>query len=300
MAECTVSSATTGEVLAVIHEDEFQTMVDGDAGDDQQAAHVVTLKQLLVERIGFSRFRQVILRGAEKLEDDVKISLPLEVQLLILSLHHPDAGDAEAFLTACRNGDMKKLLEMLKWPMDPNTVRHGRFSALHVAASSKSKDCVLLLLEAKAEPTATEYVNGLTPLHVAIQYGAVKVVRCLLENHAEVDAKSKGGWTPLMLACSRGDLVDQQIEDVIQHLISARADINQTNPVNEWTPLHYAADKDRVQLVRFLLKSNADINKLTNKDSTAMMLATKMGQKRVMPVLRTAAFQQFVQNQLQR
>ena len=54
---------------------------------------------------------------------------------------------------------MKKLLEMLKWPMDPNTGSHDGFSALHVAASSdssSSKDCVSLLLEAKAEPTATE------------------------------------------------------------------------------------------------------------------------------------------------
>ena len=51
---------------------------------------------------------------------------------------------------------MKKLLEMLKWPMDPNIVSHDGFSPLHVAASSSSKDCVSLLLEAKAEPTATE------------------------------------------------------------------------------------------------------------------------------------------------
>ena len=53
-------------------------------------------------------------------------------------------------------------------------------------------------------------MNGLTPLHVAIraiQYGGVKVARCLLENHAEVDVKSKGGWTPLMMACSRGHSV---------------------------------------------------------------------------------------------
>ena len=43
--------------------------------------------------------------------------------------------------------------------MDPNIWSHDGFSALHVAASSdssKSKDCVSLLLEAKAEPTATE------------------------------------------------------------------------------------------------------------------------------------------------
>ena len=50
-------------------------------------------------------------------------------------------------------------------------------------------------------------MHGLTPLHVAIQaiqYGGVKVARCLLENHAKVDVKSKGGWTPLMMAFRRG------------------------------------------------------------------------------------------------
>ncbi len=57
---------------------------------------------------------------------------------------------------------MKMLLDMLKWPMDPNVGREDGFSALHAAASSKSKDCVSLLLEAKAKPTAIE-TWGLTP-----------------------------------------------------------------------------------------------------------------------------------------
>lgn len=293
MVECTVSSATTGDVLAVIHEDEFQTMVDGDAGDGPQTARVVTLKQHLVERIGFSRFRQVILRGDAKLEDDVKISLPLEVQILILSMWHADASDVEAFLTACRNHDMKMLLDMLKWPMDPNVGREDGFSAIHAAASSKSKDCVSLLLEAKAKPTAVEERLGLTPLHVAIQCQATKVACCLLENHAEVDVKSQRGLTPLMQAFTRGNVFD-----VIPHLISARADINQTDPDNEWTPLHYAAAQGRAQMVRFLLKSKSDLNKLTKTGSTAMMLASKKYQKNVMPELRAAEFRLFVQNQL--
>lgn len=92
--------------------------------------------------------------------------------------------------------------------------------------------------------------------------------------------------------------LQKHIEDVIQYLISARANINQTDPVNEWTPLHYAADKGRAQLARFLLKSKSDLNKLTNMGATAMMLATKKNHKNVMPELRAAEFRQFVQSQL--
>ncbi len=87
-------------------------------------------------------------------------------------------------------------------------------------------------------------------------------------------------------------------EDVIPHLISARSDINQTDPDYEWTPLHYAAAQGRAQLVRFLLKSKSDLKRLTKMGSTAMMIATKNQQKNVMPELRAGEFRLFVQNQL--
>lgn len=113
--------------------------------------------------------------------------------------------------------------------------------------------------------------------------------------HGVFGCPSETYWGYLNLPLSLPSIKN---EDVIPHLISARADINQTDPVNEWSPLHYAADKDRVQLARFLLKSKSDLNQLTNMGLTAMMLATKKNRKNVMPELRAEEFRLFVQNQL--
>ena len=116
--------------------------------------------------------------------------------------------------------------------------------------------------------------------------------------YVDVLPEFRGLFDLLLKLSKHADLPKKRHEDVIPHLISARADINQTDPDYEWTPLHYAAAQGRAQLVRFLLKSKSDLNKLTKMGSTAMMLATKKQQKNVMPELRAGEFRLFVQNQL--
>jgi len=48
--------------------------------------------------------------------------------------------------------------------------------------------------------------DGATALTIAAETGAVEVLRLLLAQGADIDARSASGWTPLMRACNAGQV----------------------------------------------------------------------------------------------
>jgi ankyrin repeat protein len=82
---------------------------------------------------------------------------------------------------------------------DGQTVAHKASRNHHIKGST-----LRLLLERGADVNARDKV-GRTPLHDALQFGAVlEVVRLLLEHGADVEAKDNDGETALQLAAGRG------------------------------------------------------------------------------------------------
>ena len=78
---------------------------------------------------------------------------------------------------------------------------------LHVAAGLRMAAAVDVLIEAGADVNAVSNVNRSTPLHDAVQtiraYRSVeglRVVRALIENGANVNAKTTAGETALEIA----------------------------------------------------------------------------------------------------
>ncbi|XP_019856439.1 PREDICTED: ankyrin-1-like [Amphimedon queenslandica] len=62
--------------------------------------------------------------------------------------------------------------------------------------------------------------------------------------------------------------------------LSRGADINWNNPnVGNWTPLHVAASRNKVQSISFLIKENADKNCGDKLGQTPVMLAARFGHK---------------------
>jgi ankyrin repeat protein len=101
------------------------------------------------------------------------------------------AGDAAAFVDACERGDLDAVREALA--RDPRLARathprkpHTGWTGLHGAAARGHLAIVRLLLEQGADPNAREAGDHTIPLHWAAAHGHVDVMRALLDAGADV------------------------------------------------------------------------------------------------------------------
>jgi len=124
------------------------------------------------------------------------------------------------------------------------------------AARNGDLSVVNAILEADSQLVNCQDVDGRqsTPLHFAAGYNHPKVVKCLLEHGADIQAKDKGGLVPLHNSCSYGHY------EVAELLIKYGADVNVTDQW-DFSPLHEAASKSKPDIVRLLLKHGADPKK---------------------------------------
>ncbi|XP_010639891.1 nuclear factor NF-kappa-B p105 subunit isoform X3 [Fukomys damarensis] len=78
-------------------------------------------------------------------------------------------------------------------------------NAIHIAVTSNSLSCLLLLVAAGADVNAQEQKSGRTALHLAVEQDNVSLAGCLLlEGEAHVDSTTYDGTTPLHIAAGRG------------------------------------------------------------------------------------------------
>ncbi|MCD4652545.1 ankyrin repeat domain-containing protein [bacterium] len=149
--------------------------------------------------------------------------------------------------------------------------------------------CTALLMR-KADIDARDN-QGRTPLHLAgskdmyfcegpteevriqRQKERMAILELLLEHHADVNAKSKDGYTPLHSAILQGN------REVAQILIQNGADVNAQINTGHST-LHLVIGRNLispwnrlVEFVRFLLEKNADVNLESDCGETALGLA---------------------------
>jgi ankyrin repeat protein len=158
---------------------------------------------------------------------------------------------------------------------------------------------------------------GETPLLLAARYDHAQVERALLEKGADVNARDKRGFTPLMRAVLNGseeavktvmefkpDLnaqttdpdpdtsgstalmyaVAKDRKDVVDLLLDAGADINESDAV-VGSALTWAAAYDREEIVTDLLERGADPNVVNNVGGTPLIVAASKGNPRIVRML---------------
>jgi ankyrin repeat protein len=96
-----------------------------------------------------------------------------------------------------------------------------------------------------------------TPLHEAARrYQDVRVLQLLINNGADVNARTVDGRSPLFVAV---ETFTTPCLECVQCLIDSGADVNNTDDIL-WTPLFLALDSDNFELTQLLLNAGANVN----------------------------------------
>lgn len=98
-------------------------------------------------------------------------------------------------------------------------------------------------------------IDGMTVLHLAVQFHRRELVAHLIRHGADLSIRDHLGRSALHWAAV--DLQQQNTLPMVQLLLEAGADPNARDQVGR-TPLHYAVARDYPQIVQFLLNHGAD------------------------------------------
>ncbi|CAK9103192.1 unnamed protein product [Durusdinium trenchii] len=257
----TLRSATSGATVGAW---DFEALV----GAQEPWLTVRKLKQTMAMGGGYPRFRQRLLnQTGELLSDDVVLSPPVDLQLVILECLPAETQQDTAFIKACAENHIEEVERMLQWPQNPNaTEEQGGYTALHAASQEGMVQSVCLLLEARADVGLTTR-GGASPLHLAAMNGQLPVVELLLSSKAALDAdRTEDGATPLHAAAHEGHL------EVVRLLLREWSDKDMAMSSGA-TPLHLATQNDHLEVVRLLIQLGADMDRAGGETGTTPLHA---------------------------
>ena len=196
------------------------------------------------------------------MDDELKFPLP------------PQERD---FLDAAISGDIGQLHQLLSKGvpvdvLDNRNMPWGQTALMH-AAQGGHLDAVRFLLEAGARVSAKdrgdhEADRYRQPLHYAMLGKNIAVVEALLDAHANPNAESHFGVTPMNVAIEADNF------EGVRLLLRRGANVKHNPRSRHYTPpLSLAAALARPALVRLLLEAGADPNVVDARDQTPLMYA---------------------------
>ncbi|MFH1022599.1 MAG: ankyrin repeat domain-containing protein [Planctomycetota bacterium] len=150
----------------------------------------------------------------------------------------------------------------------PEALGEEGYRPLHVAIVMEDLDSVQYLLSQNVDVNATSR-NGLTPLLMASVQGNRRIVDVLLNHHPKIKAPS-GKTTVLHEAVRHGwlDIAERSVNEVVE-------EVGFKDSAGD-TPLHIAVREGNRDMVALLLKNGADKKLCDMQGRTAVKLAKEM------------------------
>ncbi|KAM6365061.1 GA-binding protein subunit beta-2 isoform 1-T3 [Pluvialis apricaria] len=132
-------------------------------------------------------------------------------------------------------------------------------------AARKGEDDKVRKLVARGAPFTTDWL-GMSPLHLAAQYGHYSTAEVLLQGGISRDARTKVDRTPLHVAAADGHA------HIVELLIKNGADVNAKDML-KMTALHWATEHNHRDIVELLIKYGADVHAFSKFDKSAFDIA---------------------------
>jgi ankyrin repeat protein len=217
------------------------------------------------------------------------MTFALLAALLVVSLLAPppldgNAGrrvvDANAMLAASVEArDLAGVRRAVADGADANRLDAAGWSALTRATSAGDVALCTELMSLGASPDGGAW-EELPPIVCATLHGDRRTVELLIRHGADVNARTRGGGTALNVAASSGEL------EIAAVLIGAGADVNASDS-HGWTPLMGAVSQspDSAVLVEALLRAGAHPDQRDDEGTTAMQIAARQKDLRVVELL---------------
>jgi len=158
------------------------------------------------------------------------------------------------------------------------------------AAAKGSTQLAGALLPSKGERLATisdTNEQGHTALHLAAKNDQPAMIKLLLNSGANIEARSDGRWTPLLMAAEAGS--EAAIDALLTHTQSANVNARTSSGM---TALHWAAENGKLAAVQRILKvPHAYKNAKDSFDSTPLIRAAHNGHYEIVEALRPHVLQ---------
>lgn len=177
----------------------------------------------------------------------------LEIVKLLLSYNADvnicEEGGNTPLISAAQNNHLDVVKELLNHQAKVNTKNDNDTNALGMAIINNNLEIVYELLQSKADIEIK--TQGYTPLMLAGAFDNKDIMDLLIQNGANINAKTESGQTALELTVLDGK------KTAVEVLLKHGVNINELGS-NGNTALMSAAGTDNYELVKYLINAGAD------------------------------------------
>ena len=139
---------------------------------------------------------------------------------------------------------------------------------LNILANGNISEFEKLKVDIAEFPYGEDAFSGRYWIINAIDCGSMKSIKWMLKKGVNLDFRDDEGCTPILSAIDRDK--DDRLE-IIRLLIEYGAPLNKKG-FNDYTPLHLAAARDDVTILKILVEAGADLSIKTEIDEYATAL----------------------------